>query len=76
MNIYVQQSITIQFLKVEVSQILPFYKLEVQESLNQLLNLYNTGGFTGPAPQIQGQFPLLLDFTQTAPLVPLTSPSR
>jgi spore germination protein PB len=76
MNLYVQQSITIQFLKVNSVSNSSVLQIGSAGIIKPATNLYNTGGFTGAAPQIQGPIPITAGFHQTAPLVPLTSASR
>ncbi len=75
MNLYVQQSITIQFLKVNSVTNSSVLQIGSAGIIKPATNLYNTGGFTGAAPQIQGPIPITAGFHQTAPLVPLTSTS-
>ena len=53
MNLYVQQSITIQFLKVNSVSNSSVLQIGSAGIIKPATNLYNTGGFTGAAPQIQ-----------------------
>ena len=64
MNFYVQQSITIQFLKVNSVTNSSVLQIGSAGIIKPATHLYNTGGFTGPAPQIQGPIPITLDFTR------------
>ena len=66
MNIYVQQSISIQFLKIEGISNSSVLQIGSAGIIKPVSNLYNTGGFTGPAPE-----PVVTE-TQP-PFVPLTS---
>jgi spore germination protein PB len=76
MNLYVQQSITIQFLKVNSVTNSSVLQIGSAGMIKPATHLYNTGGFTGPAPGIQSPIPISAGFQQTPPLVPLTSTSR
>jgi spore germination protein PB len=73
MNFYVQQSITIQYLKVNAVTNSSVLQIGSSGIIKPTTHLYNTGGHTGPAPQIQSPIPI------TAPtqpfMVPLTSPT-
>jgi len=70
MNIYVQQSISIQFLKIEGISNSSVLQIGSAGIIKPVSNLYNTGGFTGPAPE-----PVHFgSVTETQPpFVPLTS---
>ena len=50
MNIYVQQSISIQFLKIEGITNSSVLQIGSAGIIKAASNLYNTGGYTGPAP--------------------------
>ncbi|WP_428911342.1 spore germination protein GerPB [Niallia sp. Krafla_26] len=76
MNLYVQQSITIQFLKVNSVTNSSVLQIGSAGMIKPATHLYNTGGFTGPAPDIQGPIPITAGFHHTSPLVPLTSTGR
>lgn len=65
MNLVVHQSIVIHQLKVGGISNSSVFQIGAAGAISALANLYNTGGFTGPAPQAQG-----------TPLVPLSPPSR
>ena len=58
MNLYVQQSITIQFLKVNSVTNSSVLQIGSAGIIKPATNLYNTGGFTGAAPQIQRPIPI------------------
>ncbi|MBB6443502.1 spore germination protein GerPB [Bacillus benzoevorans] len=70
MNFYVQQSITIQFLKIGGITNSSVLQIGSAGIIKPVSNLYNTGGFTGPAPQIPKPGTL-----QDFPSVPLSSPT-
>jgi len=74
MNFYVQQSITIQYLKVNAVTNSSVLQIGSSGIIKPTTHLYNTGGHTGPAPQLESPIPI------TAPaqpfVVPLTSPAR
>jgi spore germination protein PB len=70
MNIYVQQSISIQFLKIDGISNSSVLQIGSAGIIKPVSNLYNTGGFTGPAPEPAH----LGSVTETQPpFVPLTS---
>ncbi len=74
MNIYVQQSISIQFLKIEGITNSSVLQIGSAGIIRPVSNLFNTGGFTGPAPQPEKPGSVI-ETQLHAPLVPLTSPS-
>jgi spore germination protein PB len=66
MSIVVHQSICIHQLKVDALNNSSVLQIGTAGAIRALSNLYNTGGFTGPAPEAGVQeFP--------SPLVPLPS---
>lgn len=65
MNLIVHQSIVIHQLKVEAVSNSSVLQIGSAGVIKGLSNLYNTGGFTGPAPQAGAG----------GPLVPLSSPT-
>lgn len=68
MNITVHQCITIQQIRIDSIANSSQFQIGTAGVIKALSNLYNTGGFTGPAPQLgQPQPP-------GEPLVPLPSP--
>jgi spore germination protein PB len=67
MNFYVQQSISIQFLKINSVTNSSVLQIGSSGIIKPVTNLYNTGGFTGPAPSIQQPIPI----TGTQPIAPL-----
>jgi len=66
MNLIVHQSIVIHQLKVQSVQNSSVLQIGSAGIIKSLSQLYNTGGFTGPAPQAGGALP-------EATLVPLPS---
>lgn len=68
MELIIHQQITIH--KLDVGTIANSSILQIGSAglIKGLSNLYNTGGFTGPAPQITQE-------SVTVPLVPLPSPA-
>jgi spore germination protein PB len=70
MNIYVQQSISIQFLKIDGISNSSVLQIGSAGIIKPVSNLYNTGGFTGPAPE--PAHPGSVTETQP-PFVPLAS---
>lgn len=68
MNLTINQSIVIQQLRVDSVSNSSVLQIGSAGMISSLSNLYNTGGFTGPAPSLtppQAELPNL---------VPLTSP--
>jgi spore germination protein PB len=51
MNFYIQQSISIHFLKIEGISNSSVLQIGSAGIIKPTSNLFNTGGFTGPAPQ-------------------------
>ncbi|RAV22504.1 spore germination protein GerPB [Paenibacillus contaminans] len=70
MNLIVHQSIVIHQLKVDAVSNSSVLQIGSAGVIKGLSNLYNTGAFTGPAPEI-GKAEVALN----APLVPLPSPT-
>ena len=70
MNFYVQQSISIQFLKINGISNSSVLQIGSAGIIKPAAYLYNTGGFTGPAPTAGAPIP---HYPFTA--VPLTSPT-
>lgn len=71
-NFYIQQSININFLKVEGISNSSVLQIGSAGMIKPASYLYNTGGFTAPAPQA-GQ--PTGDSPQFTPVVPLQSPT-
>ena len=72
MNIYVQQSISIQFLKVGSISNSSVLQIGSAGIIKSDSHFYNTGGFTRPAPTIDN--PNVIIETELPPSVTLTSP--
>jgi spore germination protein PB len=68
MNLTVHQSIIIQTLRVNSVSNSSVLQIGAAGVIKSLSNLYNTGGFTGPAPTFQAPSPVSL--------VPLPAPAR
>ncbi|MFS0864182.1 spore germination protein GerPB [Fredinandcohnia sp. 179-A 10B2 NHS] len=69
MNFYINQNICIQMLKVGSVTNSSVLQIGSAGLIKPSANLYNTGGFTEPAPQISGKSSAL-----GAPAVPLAAP--
>ncbi|WP_274650423.1 spore germination protein GerPB [Paenibacillus humicola] len=67
MNLTVHQTITIHQLRVDSISNSSVLQVGSAGSISSLSQLYNTGGFTGPAPQLGGENPLTF--------VPLPNPA-
>jgi len=71
MNFYIQQSISIQFMKIEGITNSSVLQIGSAGVIKPVSNLYNTGGFTEPAPVAAKPGTT----SSEAPAVPLTSPT-
>ncbi|MDP5272505.1 spore germination protein GerPB [Chengkuizengella axinellae] len=69
MNLTVNQSIQINVIKIGAVTNSSFVQIGSAGVINCLSNLYNTGGFTGPAPELEA-----ISEASTA-FVPLSPPS-
>lgn len=67
MNLTVYQSIYIQQIRIEGISNSSVLHIGTAGEIRALSNIYNTGGFTGPAPELGGP-------EEGAPMVPLPSP--
>jgi spore germination protein PB len=75
MNYYLQQTIQIRFIKIGGMTNSSVLQIGTCGQINTNSYLYNTGGFTGPAPEAQkngAEGPS--EGPSTAPLVPLQTP--
>ncbi len=80
MNFYIQQSININFLKVEGITNSSVLQIGSAGLIKPVSHLYNTGGFVEPAPEAlhpsqiyTGMAPAYTQNLLEAPAVPLTS---
>ncbi|WP_261134054.1 spore germination protein GerPB [Bacillus sp. Marseille-Q3570] len=73
MNVYVNQTITIQTLRVEGLQNSSILQIGTTGVLKPISYSANTGGFTEPAPQMQQPFGGVEEIT--GPLVPFAPES-
>lgn len=67
MNLYVNQCITIHYIKIGGITNSSVLQIGSAGIIKPLSNLYNTGGFTTPAPEVEKPEPTIK--------VPLTPPS-
>ena len=67
MNFYINQTICINYLRVEAVTNSSVLQIGSAGIIKPLSNLYNTGGFTEPAPPLTPE--------TVGPIVPLTSPT-
>ena len=70
MNLYVQQTISIQFLKIGGISNSSVLQIGSAGIIKPVSNLFNTGGFTGPAPTPETTGSTI---ETQPPFVPLTS---
>ncbi|MFK2825530.1 spore germination protein GerPB [Bacillus sp. B190/17] len=69
MNVHIHQSIVIHNLKIDAISNSSFLQIGSAGMIKALSNLYNTGGFTEPAPEAREPAPRPF-------FVPLTPPAR
>jgi spore germination protein PB len=76
MNFYIQQSIHINFIKIGGITNSSVLQIGSAGIIKPQANLYNTGGFTQPAPGAAKIGTAAGQTTQEAPAVPLQAPVR
>ncbi len=74
MNFYINQSICINYLRVDSVSNSSVLQIGSAGIIKPLSNLYNTGGYTEAAPEIETETPVGLLETNDI-TVPLTSPT-
>ncbi|ASV66275.1 spore germination protein GerPB [Cytobacillus sp. FSL W7-1323] len=74
-NYYIQQSISIQLIKIGGVSNSSVFQIGSAGIIKPSSHLYNTGGFTEPAPEYE-ETPIAPGTTVGTPLVPLTAPSK
>ncbi|WP_243291416.1 spore germination protein GerPB [Bacillus sp. FJAT-47783] len=75
MNFYIQQSINIQYLRVGSVSNSSVLQIGSAGMIKPLSNLYNTGGFTGPAPLPKKPGVGVVEPSSAQTLVPLQPPA-
>lgn len=75
MNFFVHQNIVIHNLKIDGISNSSVCQIGSAGMIKPLTQLYNTGGFTAPAPAAEPQ-PESFPSEEFVPLVPLVDPSR
>jgi spore germination protein PB len=75
MNLTVHQSISIQQLRIDAVNNSSIVQIGSAGIIKGLSNLYNTGGFTGPAPQAS-PLPAGQASESAVSLVPLPPPAK
>ncbi|MDQ0214789.1 spore germination protein PB [Oikeobacillus pervagus] len=73
MNIYVQQTIQIKLIRIDSISNTGVLQIGTSGSIQSSSHLYNTGGFTKPAPQITSNI-VQKDDSNSEVLVPLQIP--
>lgn len=76
MNFYIQQSIQINFIKIESISNSSVLQIGSAGIIKPASYLYNTGGFTQPAPQAVSPATPSSQASTSGVAVPLTSPTR
>lgn len=74
MNFYINQSICINYLRVDAVSNSSVLQIGSAGMIKPLSNLYNTGSFTEVAPQIETETPTGVVAETEGAIVPLTSP--
>lgn len=74
MHLTIHQSIVIQQLKVGSVSNSSVLQIGTAGTIRSLSNLYNTGGFIGPAPELKAALPTQAE--TPLPYVPLPAPTR
>ncbi len=72
MQLTIHQNIVIHQLRIGAVTNSSVVQIGTAGTIRALANLYNTGGFTGPAPELGGTFAV----PSAVPFVPLPTPSR
>ncbi|MDA1475972.1 spore germination protein GerPB [Bacillus changyiensis] len=78
MNFYINQTIQINYLRVEGISNSSVLQIGSAGSIKTLSNLYNTGSFTEPAPPVPPEEEIVQETFEEEPpstLVPLTAPA-
>lgn len=75
MNFYIHQTIQIQYLRVGGVSNSSVLQIGSAGMIKPLSNLYNTGGFTKPAPLPKKQAGVVEELPVTPPFFPLQPPS-
>ncbi|AMA51761.1 MULTISPECIES: spore germination protein GerPB [Bacillus] len=77
MNFYINQTIQINYLRLESISNSSILQIGSAGSIKSLSNLYNTGSYVEAAPEVSAQGePVELDEPDTGTLVPLQPPGR
>ncbi|MBV2240739.1 spore germination protein GerPB [Bacillus inaquosorum] len=76
MNFYINQTIQINYLRLESISNSSILQIGSAGSIKSLSNLYNTGGYVEAAPRFPLREPVELDEPDTGTLVPLQPPGR
>ncbi|CAN2253424.1 spore germination protein [Bacillus subtilis] len=77
MNFYINQTIQINYLRLESISNSSILQIGSAGSIKSLSNLYNTGSYVEAAPEVSDQGePVELDEPDTGTLVPLQPPGR
>ncbi len=74
MNIYVNQSISIQTIRINGLSNSSVLQIGTSGVIKPVSYLSNTGGYTGPAPAIENPFGSVIEQPFEGPLVPLSGP--
>ncbi len=74
MNFYINQSICINYLRVGAVSNSSVLQIGSAGIIKPLSNLYNTGGYTQPAPEITTDQTVVVEDQDYIPAVPLATP--
>jgi spore germination protein PB len=76
MNYYIQQSISINLIKIGAITNSSILQIGSAGIIKSQANLYNTGGFTEPAPEAVHPYGATITDLSELPAVPLQAPVR
>lgn len=75
MNFYIQQSIQINMIKIEGISNSSVFQIGSAGLIKPVSHLYNTGGFTAPAPEAEKPGTISSQSLVSQPAVPLGPPT-
>lgn len=74
MNVYVNQNITIQTIRIDGLSNSSFLQIGTSGVIKAISYLSNSGDYVGPAPAIENPFGSVIEQPFEGPLVPLSGP--
>ncbi|MCF6137371.1 spore germination protein GerPB [Pseudalkalibacillus berkeleyi] len=76
MNVYVNQTISIQTIRIDGLSNSSVLQIGTSGVIKPVSYLGNTGEFVGPAPAIENPFGSIVETSFEGPLVPLSGPRK